>query len=365
MTTSTVVGFQGRYDHAFVERKHSRARVVLGTCQSEQADGPTLSYPAVGGDCTADRVDLLDLAPYVETTLRFAPWLRAIVGVREEFYSADDTSVITGTRAAGHQQLFQPKGSLIIGPWRETEVYLSAGRGFHSDDARGVFGTVPGVGIPLAGGGTPLLARTTGAEVGLRSNIIPRLSLQLAAFRQDFASELTYNADLGQDEASAPSRRTGVEVSAQYHPFRWLELSGDLAFVRARYRAGSLAAFGLDAPFIANAPAFIYSASILVDDLAHWSGSLIWRRLGTEHVADGEATPLYGGYSEWNAEVAYALPHGWRVAVSVFNLFDTHDAGSAFYYTSRLPGEPADGVAGLHTHPLEPRAMRLSVTKKF
>ena len=364
--SETIIGFQGRYDTAFVDRKHTLGRTtVLATCQIEQDDAPTLSYPAVNGNCSADRAHLLDLAPYVQETVRFTPWLRIVGGVREEYYHATDTSYVTGTSGRGRQWLFQPKGSLILGPWAKTELYFSAGRGFHSNDVRGVFGTVPEEGTPLAGGNTPLLAQTTGYEVGLRSNIVPRLSLQFAAFQQDFDSELTYSADSGQDEAGAPSRRQGIEISGQYRPFRWLELNTDLAFSRPRYRTDDLAAYGLDAPFIADAPNFIYSAGALIDNLGRWSGSLVWRRLGTHHLNDGEAYPLDSGYSEWNLNIGYALPHQWRLNVGVFNIFNSKDEAADYYYTGRLPGEPAEGVSDFQVHPLEPRAARFSITKIF
>ena len=363
ISSDTVVGFQGRYDTVFVDRRHTLRRSTLSYCELEQEDGPAVPFDAVGGYCNADRVHLLDLAPYAQNTLHWTPWLRTVIGAREEFYHATDRSTTNGGGGRGHQWLFQPKGSLILGPWARTELYFSYGRGFHSDDVRGVFGTVPGEGIPLAGGPTPLLARTTGKEIGLRSDILPKVNLQLALFEQDFGSELAYNPDVGQDEAGAPSRRKGVEVSAQYHPFHWLELNTDLAFSRPRYRGDNLAAFGLAGPYIADAPNFIYSAGILVDDLGPWSGSLQWRRLGTHHLSDGDAFPTDKGYSEFNLDVGYAFPHGWKLQIGVFNLFDSKDEAADYYYTSRLPGEPAEGVTGFQIHPLEPRSARFSIIK--
>jgi outer membrane receptor protein involved in Fe transport len=362
--SETVIGLQGRYDTNFVDRRHTVGRkTVLNYCTFEQEDGSVLNFPAVNDYCNADRVHLLDVAPYIQNTLRWTSWLRTVAGVREEYYQASDHSQTTGTSGRGHQWLFQPKGSLILGPWAKTELYFSAGRGFHSDDVRGVFGTVPEEGIPLAGGKTSLLAQTTGYEIGLRTDIIPRLQLQLAAFQQDFVSELVYNPDSGQDEAGAPSRRKGVEVSAQYHPFRWLELNSDLAFSRPRYRTSDLASFGLNGPYIADAPNFIYSAGLLVDNLGPWSGSLQWRRLGTHSLSDGDKYPTDPGYSEFNLDVGFALPHGWKLGVGVFNLFNSHDDAADYYYTSRLKGEPAAGVTDFQIHPLEPRSARFSITK--
>ena len=362
--STTVLGLQGRYDSNFVDRRHTVGRkTVLNYCTLAQADGSTIQYPTVDGYCNADRVHLLDLGAYAQNALRWTPWLRTVAGVRQEYYWANDTSRVTGTSGRGHQWFTQPKGSLILGPWAKTELYFSYGRGFHSDDVRGVFGTVPEEGVPLAGGKTPLLAKTTGYEIGLRSDIIPRVQLQLAAFQQDFGSELVYNADAGQDEAGAPSRRRGVEVSAQYHPVRWLELNTDLAFSKPRYRASGLAAFDLAGPYIADAPNFIYSAGILVDDLHHFSGGLQWRRLGTHSLSDGDKEPTDKGYSEFNLDIAYALPHGIRLGVSVFNIFDSHDNAADYYYTSRLQGEPAAGITDFQVHPLEPRSARFSITK--
>ena len=364
--TDGQAGFQARYDSVLVDRKHTYHRdTILSICYQEQNNGPTFSYAAVGGNCTADKVHLITLAPYVQETIHWAAWLRTVAGLRADYTHATDTSLVSAGGGRGGQWLVQPKASLILGPWAKTEVYFSWGRGFHTNDVRGVFGTVPVQGIPLAGGTTPLISPTTGMEVGFRTNIIPCLALQLAVFSQDFGSELAYNPDTGQDQAGAPSRRQGVEISAQYHPVRWLELNTDLAFAKPRYHTDDLVAYGLAQPYIADAPNAILSAGVLVDGLGAWSGSLVWRHLGTHSLLDGSLYPQDGGYSEWNMDVGYALAGGWQARVGVFNLLNSHQAAADYYYTARLPGEPAGGIAGYQVHPLEPRSARLSLTTAF
>ncbi len=348
------LGAQLRYDDAYVNRKHTLQRMPLAYCSIEQA-------PMPGGICNADRVHLLDLGPYLENTTYWLPWLRTVLGIREEYYQASDHSLTAGFQGNAHETLFQPKGSLIVGPLAATELYVSAGRGFHSDDVRGVFGTVPLEGVPGTAGSTPLLAPTTGVEVGVRSNLVSNLSLQLALFQQDFNSELAYDADAGQDTASAPSRRRGVELSGQYRPARWIELNTDLAFSRARYR-GDLSAFGLNGAFVANAPKLIGSLGILIDNLGPFFGGLQWRKLGSYPVSDGDAEPRDAGYSEVNCNAGYKINSRMRVQLSIFNLFNTKADSSAYYYTSRLPGEPPAGVAGFQFHPLEPISGMLKVT---
>lgn len=355
------VGTQLRFDDAYVNRKHTLHRVPLSYCSVAQADGTALQVTAAGGICNADQVHLLDLGPYVQDTTHWTGWLRTVLGLREEFYRAEDHSTTTGFQGTDHEFLFQPKGSIILGPWALTELYLSAGRGFHSDDVRGVFGTVPIEGIPGAAGKTPLLAPTDGVELGVRTNVVPKLSMQLAVFQQDFKSELAYDADVGLDTASAPSRRQGVEFSAEYHPLRWIEFNTDLAESKARYR-GDVSAFGLGGDYIANAPSFIGSFGVLVDNLGPWFGGLQWRKLGAFPINDGEKYPEDPGYSELNLDAGYKINTHIKVQLSIYNLFNTHADSSAYYYTSRLPGEPAEGVAGIQVHPLEPISGVLKVT---
>ncbi|HEX3915762.1 MAG TPA: TonB-dependent receptor, partial [Caulobacteraceae bacterium] len=381
--TETQFGVQDRFDSVFVDRRHTLRDQTLDYCMVEgpfppgetppppPADAPAsdnaTAVPAIGGACNADRVHLNDFGAYVQTTTYWTGWLRTVVGFREEAFYADDHSFTTGFRGHTSEALPQPKGSLVLGPWLKTELYLSAGRGFHSDDVRGVFGTVPIEGFPVLAGPTPLLAPTTGEEVGLRSNLIPKVAVQVALFREDFSSELAFDEDQGQDEATAPSRRQGVEVSAQYRPLPWIELNTDLAFSHARY-VGSpeqLANFELDGPFIANAPSFIGSFGVLVDNLGPWFGALQWRKLGAYPVSDGDALPRDPGYSEVNLDVGYRLSPRLKLTASVFNLFNTHANAAAFYYASRLPGEPAEGVTDFQVHPLEPLSVRFSVTASF
>jgi hypothetical protein len=408
IATETVAGLQLRYDDVSVDRKHTwHSSVVLGTCFQEQDDpeayvpgssvytgGDTIHYAAVNGNCTADKIHLLMVSPYVQETLHFSPWLRVTGGLRADYEHATDRNTarapdendgtVTPAYASGGQWLVQPKVSVAVGPWNKTELYFSYGTGFHSNDVRGAFGFAADQNTS----NSPLLSKTTGLEVGLRSDIIPKVSLDIAVFQQDFSSELSYNADVGSDDSSGPSRRQGIEVSAQYHPVRWLELNTDLAFSKPRYRCpatgsdtGPCAGIGSpDNPgsYIANAPNFIYSAGVLVHNLGPWSGALQWRRLGTNALVDGglltddQPSPYQSGvlarnngYSEWNLDLGYQFARGWRGQVSIYNLFNSHDMASEYYYQSRLPGEQASGYSDFQGHPLEPRSARFTLAKTF
>ena len=54
-----------------------------------------------------------------------------------------------------------------------------------------------------------------------------------------------------------------------------------------------------------------------------------------------------------------------KLSLDVLNLFDARDADISYFYESRLPGEPAGGIADRHVHPVEPRQARIALRHSF
>ncbi|RAK56213.1 TonB-dependent receptor [Phenylobacterium soli] len=335
LPTDAIVGLQGRYDRLYVDARHTRARASLTTL-------------------LADRVAEWNLSAYGEATVHFGHHARAVGGLRADHFAASDTNLVGGISGDQQAGLLQPKGSLILGPWMRTELYLSAGRGFHSNDVRA--GTLSDVGVVAR---PPFLVKSKGYEVGLRTSAVPHLQAAVTLFQAEFASELTYNADVGQTEAGRPGRRRGVEITAQYRPRPWIELSANLAFSRARYTDPDPAG-----DHIEDAPAFVGSAGVLVDNLGPWFGAVELRDLGA-HALSSDDLHRSDGYREVNLDLGYKLTPTLRVQLDVFNLFDSRQNAADYVYVDRLPGEPAQGVEDRHIHPLEPRSARLAVTARF
>ena len=51
--------------------------------------------------------------------------------------------------------------------------------------------------------------------------------------------------------------------------------------------------------------------------------------------------------------------------LEAFNLFDAQVSDIDYFYTSRLPGEPAEGIEDVHTHPALPRSARVGLQFTF
>ncbi len=345
VTTEWLSGARVRYDINDLSRLPTRGRVVL------TADQHPLDFSET------DHVHLLNSSAYMQATSHWTSWFRTVVGIREDFIHGIDSGTNSGSAS---QSLFQPKLSLIVTPAESTELYLSAGRGFHSDDLRGVTQAAA-----TGQSGAPLIARQKGEELGLRQNLAAgKVTVALALFNLDAESETTYDPDAGQDSAGPASRRYGYEVNLTYQALRWLEFYASYSGDHARFKTDFDDGTGHVGRFLANAPFGTGSFDVYVKNLGAWSGGLEYRYLGREPLsADNQIQS--GGYGEWNADVKYSFARDWSAGVGVYNILNRHSNAAEFRYIDRLPGEPADGVPDLHVHPLEPLAVRLTLSRTF
>ena len=164
--------------------------------------------------------------------VQWTPWMRSSAGLRLDRFQFDVDAGIPENSGTAGKGLASPKASLILGPWRTAALYVNAGYGYHSNDARGTTLTVdPATGAP-ADRVTPL-ARARGAEFGAR--MVPRrgLEMDVAVWRLDLDGELLFVGDTGTTAPSRPSRRWGVEWNTYAAPRSWLTVDADLAWSRA------------------------------------------------------------------------------------------------------------------------------------
>jgi outer membrane receptor protein involved in Fe transport len=120
----------------------------------------------------------------------------------------------------------------------------------------------------------------------------------------------------------------------------------------------------VDGAYIANAPSFIGSFGVLVDNLGPWYGGLQWRDLGPYPVSDGQEYPQDKGYSEVNVDAGYKVSSHLQLQASIYNLFNSKANAGAYDYTSRLvPYGPE--VTGLQVHPLEPMSGEFKMSYRF
>jgi outer membrane receptor protein involved in Fe transport len=380
----TTFGVQTRYDDIDLGLSDTYQRFFLSNVRS-------------------DKVEEASVGVYVQNTVHWSDWLRTTLGWRGDYYTANVDSLFDAANSGKVSSgIGSPKFTMVVGPFNKTEFFLGAGYGMHSNDARGATiaeEPVDRVANPTAAssplGASPLLVRTKGAEVGVRSTVISGLDSSVSVFILDQASEIVFNGDAGDTSASRPSQRYGVEWTNKYHPTSWLTFDGDLALSHARFVGydteqaelyASLAGYPQaqigNAPgnYIPNAPAMVASAGFTIGEKTGWFETLRWRYLGASPLTEDNAfrSPPT---SIFNGRVGYRFENGWRIQLDVLNLLNTRANQITYAYGSLIktdslynlcypvPTAPAavcqNGVMDYVLHPIEPLAIRLTLAGAF
>ena len=321
-----------------------------------------------------DGVSEFSLSPYAEGDATWMPGVRTILGVRADGYLFGDRSSYAPFSGNGLDGLVSPKAALVLGPWAGFELNADAGFGFHSDDVRGASytsgGTTATAGvqqapdhIPTPGAPpiarSPLLARTRGAEAGVRYEAGSRASLAVSLWGLDIASEHVFLGDQGLSAPNRPSRRGGVELAGDWTPVPGVRIDADGAYSRARFTDLDPAG-----PYIPGSVEGVLTSGIEYDRRGRVHAALHLRYFGPRPLIEDDSVRSHAS-AVLNAEAGYRAHERWSVAVQVFNLLDARVSDIDYDYVSRLPGEPAAGVADIHTHPQAPRTVRLSLSAKL
>ena len=329
------LGGDARYDHiGKVGLYHTLRAVRIGTTRQ-------------------DRVDEYSGALYAEGTASLTDRLRLVLGLRGDLYGYN-VHAETNPLNSGHGSdgILGPKAALA---WRATdrlEFYANYGESFHSNDARGA--TIrfdPKTGDPVDQ--VPVLVKARGAELGARVEF-PRFTASIVGYYLTLGSELVFSGDGGSTEPNGATRRYGTEATLFWRPFDWLTLDGSAALTHARFHD-----VAPGQTRIPNSVNNVLSAGAEIE-LGHGlSGSLRLRHFGAAPLIEDDSarsspTTLVnlGGY--WRIGRA-------KLGVDLLNLLDARDNDITYFYTSRLPGEPAGGVDDYHLHPVEPRQVRVSL----
>ena len=307
-----------------------------------------------------DHVSQSSVGAYLQNSTRWTEKFKTVAGVRADFYRFNvdsDNPLNSGKRT---DSLASPKLSLIFGPWAKTEYYVNAGAGFHSNDARGATITVDPKNPALAVDRVPPLVRSKGAELGVRTEIIPGLQSSLALYKLDFDSELIFVGDAGTTEAGRPSRRTGIEFNNYYKPYKWLTIDADFAFARARFKDQDVA--GSRVP---GAVEGVASLALAVNNIGPWFGALQLRYFGPRPLIEDNSVRSKST-STLNGRIGYKISPKMRVELEGFNLTNRRDSAIDYYYASRLANEPqGSATPDIHFHPIESRSFRVTLTAKF
>ncbi len=292
------------------------------------------------------------ISPYAEGTWNPVDKLRVMGGVRADFYSFDVTSRQDGF-ASGKKSadILSPKAGLAYALNSKVELYGNWGRGFHSNDARGVAAPLDG-NDPVAG-----LVRGTGKEVGARFQH-GDFTLTTTYWWLDLASELKFVGDSNSVEPSTPTQRHGYELVGFWRPVSWLAIDGVWTGSHAHAE---------DSPGLDHVPGAIESAGELGISAVQkrWEASVRLRYLGPYPLIEDNSLHA-------SADKVVNLRAAWKgerytLYAELLNVLDDDGKDIVYYYGAHVEGlDPAgEQVDGRVSRSTEPRTVRAGIRYQF
>jgi len=309
---------------------------------------------------------------YVENKIQWAEKFRSVAALRGDLDYFDVNSLSNPTNSGTASTFLpSPKLSLILGPWAKTEFYVQGGFSFHSNDGRGATQTQEPISADNPTGGAtskiPALIQTRGAEIGVRTLLVPKLQSTVSLWYLHSDSELMQSGDTGGTVASQqPSDRYGVEWANYYSLTKHLSLDLDAADSIARFTsvdADDAAPGSPGGTHVPEAVGVVISSGITLHDFHGFSASLRLRYFGPRDLtSDG----LYKSSETilLNAEAGYQINKTWRISAEVLNLLDRHDQDITYAYESRVTPGGTPAFQNVY-HPVEPVQVRVGLTARF
>lgn len=334
------IGTEGRYDDiGRVGLYRTQRRVRLGVVRE-------------------DAVEERSLGLHVANEYRFNERWRSYLGLRYDRYDFDvDARSLPANSGTADDAETSLKASLSYQPGEALELYASYGQGFHSNDARGTTIRIDPVTNDPVDTVDPLV-ESEGAEFGARTFLTDRLQATLAVWTLRLGSELLFVGDAGTTEASRPSRRDGVEVGLYWFGSEIVSADLEASYTDARFQDSDPA--GEEIP---GAIPLVVSAGVTATSSTGWLASARLRHFGSYPLIEDDSVE-----SDGSTLVNLRVGRDWErvgLYLDVFNAFDSADHDIDYYYASRLPGEPIDGVEDIHFHVFQPRSVRVSLRYQF
>jgi hypothetical protein len=203
----------------------------IGTIKATTTAGVNIRFDATNGtelSHTKDRYILLkrekfgDITQlgsgvYLSETLRFdRRWIVEGSLRYDHFYYRyhnrleGDTSFAGLGKYKAQNQKLSPKLNIRYQAVSNAQVYLSLGKGFHTNDAR----------VVVKESGNKTAPSALGADIGILCKPVQNVFLQAAVWYMHLQQEFVYGGDGGTVEFNGRTQRIGFDVSGRYQPQR-------------------------------------------------------------------------------------------------------------------------------------------------
>lgn len=300
-----------------------------------------LSYQQLGD------IRELNAFAYSESTIEKGAWLFNLGLRMDHFRFSYRDRLNNNLESAESRAIISPKLNIQYTLSSKAQVYLKAGKGFHSNDSR----------VVVQNRGKEMLPAAWGSDLGLVWKPNRNMIVNIAAWYLYLDQEFVYVGDEGIVEAAGRTRRTGIDLSARYQFTKWLFADMNLNLARPR---------SIDEPkgdnYIPLAPVFTSTGGISWQMKNGWNGSLRYRHMA-DRAANEDKSLIARGYTITDLSVNYTRKR-FEIGLLIENLFNCRWNETQFETTSRLRWE-TDPVTEIHFTPGVPFFPRIKCSVFF
>ena len=227
------------------------------------------------------------------------------------------------------------------------QLFVKAGKGFHSNDAR----------VVVANDGKQILPAAYGADIGVILKPTSQLLLSVAAWYLHLDQEFVYVGDDGNIEPSGKTRREGIDIIARYQFSRYLfaNLNVNLTKPRALGEAK-----GQD--YIPLAPTATSTGGLFYKKEKGFNGGLSYRYI-KDRPANEDNSIVAKGYFLLDGSINYTQLK-YELGLALENVFNVKWNEAQFATESRLKNE-TNPVTELNFTPGMPFFARLKLAVFF
>jgi outer membrane receptor protein involved in Fe transport len=267
------------------------------------------------------------LGVFTEVSWQATDSLRLLAGLRGDAYTFDAIAKTPGSAEGGvSDSRASPKLGLAYALTDDVELYANWGRGFHSNDARGVVNATDPV---------PGLSRGEGQELGARFEV-GALTITTAYWWLDLDSELIFVGDSNAVEPKGGSERDGYELTMFWKPTDWLGIDAVYTGSTARYVDNPEGVYVEGA--VEHAGQVGFSA---VKD--QWEASLRLRYLG-EYALTPDNAQRADAETSLNLRGAYTVRNATFYA-ELLNVLDEDGKDIVYWYEAYVDGLDPPGLS--------------------
>jgi outer membrane cobalamin receptor len=282
-------------------------------------------------------------------SLQLLPKLTLNAAARFDNISYSYADHLANTKQRTSASRVSPKLSMYYLPSKNTKLFLNAGYGFHSNDAR--------VAVPQ--NGKQVMPPAFGVDLGTTVKAFEKLIISASLWTLYLEQEFVYVGDAGIVEAGGKTVRRGVDLSFRYQALPWLYADVDLNYAHARNAGTAIT----DADkYIPLAPNLTSIGGITAEFKNGVKGALRYRYIA-DRPANENNSVIAKGYFINDLLLSYTRKQ-FEYTMAIENLFDINWNEAQFDTESRLAGE-VEPVSELHYTPGTPFSIRFGISYRF